>query len=315
MLDGLAPGERLPRPELHERYGGRPQSAISPSSRANVVMLFTAPLSSPSEEDYLWGLGDDGFLHYAGEGQSGDQRFTQGNKAILNHQQDGRTLEGFLTDRSGATYLGEFEYVSFYRVDAPDLANPHLLRQVIVFRLKPVGVIPVPLPPAPFSPTAAPRILDAAPPRLDGSRTHRRSSRADRADLVKGYMRHLERAGHEVRQLRILPPGEAQPFSPDFWDQTTRELVEVRTQVTRDQVRNAIGTLLDCSRFVDAASLALLVPTRPRPDLLALLNQVGVAAIYEDETGWIRIDPTSTDVAGRGSLGSAPGQGENGDTP
>jgi hypothetical protein len=34
------------------------------------------------------------------------------------------------------------------------------------------------------------------------------------------YARHLERTGHEVRQLRTLPPADVQPLSPALWDHT-----------------------------------------------------------------------------------------------
>ncbi len=308
MLSGLVPGAQLPRQEIHQRFGGRPQSGISPSSRTNVIMFFTGVRTPPGTGGDLGGWGDDGFLHYAGEGQSGDQQLTQGNKAILNHQHDGRTLEGFLVDQAGATYLGEFTLVDYYRVDTPDPANPHLLRQAIVFRLKPLGDLPITLPKAPYAPSTKPHIEEARfiPA---GGRTRRRSSRVEWNELADQYSQHLERSGHEVRMLRIQPPEEAQPFSPILWDDTAHELVEIRAQVTRDQIRSAMGTLLDCARFVNAAGLVLLVPTRPRPDLLALLDRVGITVVFEDDEGWVRVEPaadTTSPATGGASVTRAP---------
>ncbi|WET81096.1 hypothetical protein P3102_07685 [Amycolatopsis sp. QT-25] len=309
MLEGLTPGAQLPRREIHQRFGGRPQSGISPSSRARVVMFF-AVTNSPPGTGFFGGLGDDGFLHYFGEGQNGDQQFTQGNKAILNHQQDGRTLEGFVTGQAGATYLGEFTLADFYQVDAPDPTNPHLLRQVIVFRLEPLGDLPVPLPRAPYAPARVFRI-EAAPLMLSSERHQplRRSSRAEKNELADRYTQYLERIGHETRMLRILPPEEAQPFSPSLWDDTARELVEIKAQVTRDQIRSAIGALLDCARFVNAAGLVLLVPTRPRPDLLALLKHTGITVVYEDDNGWVREEPATdktSSATGAGPVSTTP---------
>ncbi|OLZ59497.1 hypothetical protein BS330_03610 [Amycolatopsis keratiniphila subsp. nogabecina] len=260
-------------------------------------MFFTAT-DAPSGTGFSGGAGDDGYLHYVGEGQSGDQQFTQGNKAILNHQHDGRTLEGFVVGPKGATYLGEYVLVDHYRMDAPDQTNPHLLRQIIVFRLKPLGDLPTSLPKAPHAPARVPRI-QAAPLMLSTERrqTLRRSSRAEKNELADRYTQHLERIGHEVRLLRILPPEEAQPFSPSLWDDTARELVEIKAQVTRDQIRSAIGSLLDCARFVDAAALVLLVPTRPRPDLLTLLRHTGITVVYEDDNGWVREEPASDNTS------------------
>ncbi|WP_229903082.1 hypothetical protein [Amycolatopsis bullii] len=254
------------------------------------MVMFFVTLSPRPDSSGFDGWGTDGFVHYTGEGQGGDQQFTQGNKAILNHRRDGRTLEGFAIGRSGATYLGEFQYAGHYRVDAPDEINTHLLRQLIVFQLKPLGELPIDLPKAAYVPATGPVLEEARFIPRTGQRL-RRSTRAERAELVDQYMLHLERAGHDVRTLRILPPGEAQPFAPILWNRTSRELVDVRVQVTRDQVRNGIGTLLDGARFVEAESLALLVPTRPRPDLLELLARVGITAVYQDDDGWVRVEP------------------------
>ncbi|MEV6909467.1 hypothetical protein [Amycolatopsis sp. NPDC051071] len=309
MLDGLTPGTHLPRREIHQRFGGRPQSGISPSSRARVVMFF-AVTDSPVGAGFFGGLGDDGYLHYFGEGQSGDQQFTQGNKAVLNHQQDGRSLEGFVSGPTGTTYLGEFILADYYRVDAPDPTNPHLQRQVIVFRLKPLGDLPVSLPMAPYALAQAPRI-EAAPliPHTERNQNLRRSSRAEKNELADRYTQHLQRIGHKTSMLSFLPSEEAQPFSPSLWDDTARELVEIKAQVTRDQIRSAIGSLLDCARFVDAAALVLLVPTRPRPDLLALLKHTGITVVYEDDNGWVREEPATDNTspaAGAGPVSTAP---------
>ena len=50
--------------------------------------------------------------------------------------------------------------------------------------------------------------------------------------------------------------------------------------------------MLDYGRFAEAKQLAVLVPARPRPDLLAYLASLNVSVIYPDATGWLRVDPT-----------------------
>jgi hypothetical protein len=105
---------------------------------------------------------------------------------------------------------------------------------------------------------------------------------------VHRYRRHLRSLGHEVVRLRVVPPGEATRLYSELWDQTASELIEAKGGVTRDQLRQAVGQLLDYGRLVDATSRSVLVPTRPRPDLLAYLRSAGINIIYPDADGWAR---------------------------
>jgi hypothetical protein len=113
MLKDLHPGAQLLRREVHDRYGGRQQGGIGPSRKAPVILFFTDPAAG-HRHGYYDGWDDDGLFNYYGEGQLGDQRLVQGNKAILNHKPDGRTLEGFLARGTTVTYLGTFELVDHY---------------------------------------------------------------------------------------------------------------------------------------------------------------------------------------------------------
>jgi len=85
-----------------------------------------------------------------------------------------------------------------------------------------------------------------------------------------------------------VPAGESAPLYSDLWDVTGRELVEAKGLVTREQLRSAVGQLLDYGRFVEAKTRTVLVPTRPRPDLLAYLAHAGVNAVYPQGDGWGR---------------------------
>jgi hypothetical protein len=85
-----------------------------------------------------------------------------------------------------------------------------------------------------------------------------------------------------------VPPGEGAPLYSVLWDESALELVEAKGNVTRDQMRHAVGQLLDYGRFVGARRRSVLVPTRPRPDLLAYLRSVGIDVIYPDGDGWTR---------------------------
>jgi 5-methylcytosine-specific restriction enzyme A len=119
--------------DLHTPYGGNRQSGIAPCADHPHVFLFTGP---PGEQ---YGY-EDGWLSatefsYTGEGQAGDMEMARGNRAIRDHQSDGRELHLFSkTDRSGCyKYLGQFQYVSHQVKSGQDKDKAD--RSQIVFRL------------------------------------------------------------------------------------------------------------------------------------------------------------------------------------
>lgn len=294
MLDGLNTGDSLPRREVHERFGGRQQGGIGPSRTAPVVLFFTDPATGHTH-GYYDGLDADGLFNYVGEGQRGDQRLVQGNKAIQQHVEEGRTLEGFVANGRNVTYLGEFTLVDYHYTEAHESGNPDVLRQVIVFRLRPTGELPVDLPHVPVTPDQGPRVDIVA---VEEQYTERAFITPDRepyeaergeAKLVHRYRDHLNRQGHKVSRLRIIPAGETAPLYTDLWDETTHNLIEAKGGVTREQVRSAVGQLFDYSRFVDAQQRTVLLPSKPRPDLLAFLFSAGMAVVYEAERSFVEV--------------------------
>jgi hypothetical protein len=109
------------------------------------------------------------------------------------------------------------------------------------------------------------------------------------AGLVNRYRQHLQRQGHRVSRLCVVPPGEACPLYSDLWDETTQELIEAKGTVARDHIRHAVGQLLDYGRFANAKTHAVLVPSQSRDDLLAYLAAARVDAIYPDGDTWARV--------------------------
>jgi hypothetical protein len=186
------------------------------------------------------------------------------------------------------TYEDEFELDEeqpFYETDAPETNNGHV-RKVIVFRLRPKTIKSKP----------GHSKLDAA---LDGvvaevpveqqwtekvfiapSHEEREAERREQK-LVRAFEAHLKKKGHDVCRLKIVPPGEAKPIFCDLRDVTANSLVEAKGSVTRGAIRMAIGQLADYSRFVAGdVRCAVLVPERPRQDLLTLLENQGIVAIW-----------------------------------
>ncbi len=292
----LKPGQSLLRKTLHQRFGGQWQGGISPSAQSPNVFIFFDP-EAGEQHGYYDDWQADGCLHYTGEGQRGDQEMKFGNATIFRHKQDQRALRVFRGARGAVTYEGEFELDDtepFQRTDAPETENGPL-REVIVFRLRPVDVEP----PEPSSKLTdvltAPTRLDVPIERQETEKAYVEPSRepfeAERREqkLVLAFEAHLLAQGHEVSRQRFLPPGEARPIITDLFDVTTGTLVEAKGSAERNAVRMAIGQICDYRRFFapgELHHLAGLFPREPRLDLADLLSAQGIVAIFPTDTGF-----------------------------
>ena len=294
----LRPGATIRRTSLHERYGGRRQGGISPSRTSANVFVITAP-DRGVEFGYIYdGDRDDGFFHYTGEGQYGDQQMAQGNRAIRDHELEGRELHVFEAKGTELTYRGQFRFHDHYFADAPETGDPRQTRQVIVFRLEQLTGVPA-------SPTR---------PRLDrlgheavveipveqqltermliepGREPHEAERREQ--GLVLTFAEHLERSAHEVCRLQLWPDGEPAPLFCDLYDKTTRTVYEAKGTVSRPAIRMAIGQLADYSRLIKPdASRALLLPQKPRPDLVWLAQGQRISITYPVDAGFEVTEP------------------------
>jgi hypothetical protein len=196
--------------------------------------------------------------------------------------------------RGIVTYEDEFELDAgqpWYETDAPETGNGPI-RKVIVFRLRPKTIEPKPsrsrldvalngvVSEVPIERQWTEKVFVAP------SHEEREAERKEQK-LVAELEAHLARLGHDVFRLKILPDGEAKPIFCDLRDATTNSLVEAKGSVTREAIRMAIGQLADYRRFVGKdATPAILVPERPRQDLLSLLESQGIEAIWPSPRGF-----------------------------
>jgi hypothetical protein len=105
------------------------------------------------------------------------------------------------------------------------------------------------------------------------------------AELVTRFQEHLEANGATCVRYKLRPPDELRTLWTDILDKTENELYEAKGITSRDAIRMAIGQLLDYSRHVPSGpSLAILLPQRPREDLLDLLARNRIRCTYETET-------------------------------
>lgn len=283
---GLEAGDKIRRTALHAQYGGRRQGGISPSKVSENVFLITDPARG-ERHGYLYdGPRDDGYYHYTGEGQYGDQLMAQGNRAIRDHRGEGRDLQLFTARGTELTYVGEFEYADHYLADAPE-TNDGPLRSVIVFRLRQLGGIS-PGPNRSKLDKLSREAISEIPVEqqitestlIEGDREPYTAERREQK-LVSQFVASLEREGHELCRLQFRPLGEPAPTFCDLFDKTTNTLYEAKGTVARQAIRMAIGQLADYSRLVDSAPVkAALLPQQPRPDLLDLLAREDIIVVW-----------------------------------
>ncbi len=289
LIWALLPGDAIERTMLQERYGGRRHGGIGPSRTSPNVLIFSDP-PAVEPHGHFDGWRADGCFHYTGEGQRGDQEMKSGNAAIFNHKAEGRALRLFRGAHGRVTYEGAFELAPeapAYATDAPEgSSGPN--RTVVVFRLRPLDVGPKPgssrldrvnRPGVEDVPVAEQWTEDAF---VAPSRKQQEAERREH-ELVVAFHDHLLKQGHEVSRLKIVPAGEAKPLFADLIDRSTNTLFEAKGTVERGAIRMAIGQLLDYRRFVQPPPrLAVLLPSRPRGDLVDLLKSAGVALVWRD---------------------------------
>lgn len=86
----LALGAIYRRAALHERFGGNTNAGAVPSNKEPVVLLFHT--HEKTHQFYEDGFDDDGVYWFSGMGALGDMDWNYVNRAIRDHEKDGRDL-------------------------------------------------------------------------------------------------------------------------------------------------------------------------------------------------------------------------------
>jgi len=129
-------GQTYIRRDLHSQYGGQKQGGISTPSNYPFILLFTG--EQGEQYGYRDGWTEDGVFFYTGEGKVGDMTLVRGNRAILQHSEEGRDLHLFkYVGRSTVQYVGQMVCTGYQEREAPD--RDRVSRKVIVFELTPVS--------------------------------------------------------------------------------------------------------------------------------------------------------------------------------
>jgi hypothetical protein len=210
-----------------------------------------------------------------------------GNAAVLRHRQDGRALRLFNGSGGDVEYVDEFvidEDHPYYTTDAPETGGGPV-RSVIVFRLRPKTIAPQSSKDGLV--VASTTIVQEVP--VESQFTERMLVEPDRepyeaerreAKLLLAFRDYLVHEGHAVVRLRILPEGEVKPILSDVFVSATGLLVEAKGSIDRNSIRMAIGQLMDYRRFVKNPRCAILLPERPREDLVSLIRNAGIGIYW-----------------------------------
>ncbi len=129
----FTPNKTYKRSTLHDKYGGNRQGGIANCAKHPMILIFTG--KAGEQHGYEDGWDSDNFFHYTGEGQVGDMTFTKGNKALLEHEKNGKAVYLFESQNKGLwRYIDELQLVDYdYFIGNDTEANQ---RKAIKFKFK-----------------------------------------------------------------------------------------------------------------------------------------------------------------------------------
>ena len=311
----IEPGDFLGRSERSEIYGGGTQSGIEPSTTSGFIFLYSDPVKGLAFGYNFDGWSeDDTIFYYTGEGQIGHHSLTGRNGSLLNHAANGQRLQLFVAD--GVETVGRAvrqRYIGEFRVDSDDphrFAEAHDAvgddRKVVVFRLRPVGPVLKRLrerSDAPFS-----DVDQVASLPLEGlgqedlvndieiefmhaaSSMHVSVERLQKvvrreALLVLEFRDYLKASDRILTRQKIRPVGQPSTLFTDAFEAATETLYEAKSDSSRESVRMAIGQLIDYSRYLPRARLAILLPSRPLDNVVELIAHAGMGLCFREVDG------------------------------
>tara|TARA_Y100001935_G_scaffold77491_1_gene64714 strand:- start:43 stop:1149 length:1107 start_codon:yes stop_codon:yes gene_type:complete len=283
-------GEKIKRKKIHDLFGGQREGGIStPKVHKDMIFIFSDPKEG---EKYGYHDGWDGSsFYYFGEGQLGDMEFVKGNKAILNHKENGKNIFLFSGSGGHVTYENQFtldeEKPYTYR-DSKDRKLQE--RQAIVFKLNPVSNYKTNLPKTNIdnSSNIITKVLSQEAFETEISERLQEEkiiiSQRKESKLVKEYQQYREK-NNQSELVRISIKIDGRTHYTDGWCPNEKLLIEAKSSAARPYIRLAIGQLLDYKRHIDPdpKKLAILVPTKPQEDLLNLLSDLEIILIYKKD--------------------------------
>lgn len=125
------------RRDIHARFKGQERGGIVTPVAFPIVFIFTG--LGGLDHGYSDRWRPDGAFEYFGEGQIGDMKFHKGNRAVLNHGADGKSLLLFEIFPNTIRFIDEMAYETHRIEQAPDTTGA--MRDAIVFELRRLGQV------------------------------------------------------------------------------------------------------------------------------------------------------------------------------
>lgn len=287
------------REEIAGMYGGTKYAGMETPSTSPNILLFTDPEVGRENGYEFDGWSADGkVFSYTGLGRIGPQKMQKGNLQTRDHKKLGKALRlfgvtGKPSGKGGLVriYLGEFaidDEQPYSVEDAP--GTDGVMRTVFVFHLRPVGDVvrrPEDVALQSVTPTAAGSVAEVPMENHTVDTFEKPASEAAIAEkrelaLVVSFRAVLEARGSEVNRHKVYPEGSSMPLFTDIHDKTNGVLYEAKADATRHSVRAGLGQLLDYRRYVTGKPCRLLLPAKPHDDLLKLLAEYQIDAVWRE---------------------------------
>lgn len=113
------PGQIYKRTEIHSRFGGNPQSGISPSAQFPYIFIFSNLAGQKHGYKDEWV--NKNVYSYTGHGQEGDMKFVSGNIALRDHLSLGKRVFLFIESyKSHFKFETELVFNDFEYFQSPD---------------------------------------------------------------------------------------------------------------------------------------------------------------------------------------------------
>ena len=112
--------------------------------------------------------------------------------------------------------------------------------------------------------------------------------------LVKNYneFRNSNKLKRLVKHTLQLH-GTSRPLETDGWAIESSTLIEAKASASRENIRMAIGQLLDYRKLmrdkIKVKRMAILVPKKPREDLIKLLKELRIKVIFKEKERFVEI--------------------------
>ena len=85
-----------------------------------------------------------------------------------------------------------------------------------------------------------------------------------------------------LTRCKIKPKGQQEPLFTDGWDEVNKILIEAKSSSSRNHIRLAIGQLFDYKRYIKPEKLVMLLPSRPKDDLIDLVTGLKIELIFKE---------------------------------